>query len=719
MSKQSGAPRIKGALGRLSPPPLAAVSWLRLCTRAGPAGGVSVFSPNHQRYLFSRFHYIDETLGEAIQALAPTDEGRIFKPLVPDATPAQRKILADYLTQLRFALRKFIEAQDLKEIPRSVSGLWSVRTAVIFAQNAVAELHPEYMRGYGALDAESVSAGERLVAELSTLLKRIGEYLDKGEQGDLASRLAQLDATRDEILLLKELERVITAHGLVELRASIESLTERAAAPRLEIAVFGRVNSGKSSLLNWWLGEPILPTGVIPITAVPTRLVHGAAARARVRAASSPLRDIPLSELADYVTEAGNPHNAKRVLEVLVEVPSERFGRGITLIDSPGLGSIASAGAAQTLDYLPHCDLGVQLVEAAGALTREDIAVARALLDGGSDVLIALSKADRLSSAELVQAQGYVGDALGSALGVALSIRPISTLPTHSGLASEWFDTEVSPRLRDYRDQAAVALRRKVAVLRETVIAVLGARLSSRGKPSARPLEAYASEERFSQMLADLARARADLLASADRVRDCTDWLVAGLAKDLAGLWLEEGPGKLPAAEQLRAATARRTAEIGDVISEQLNECREKLRELLARASEESHPAEELPEPRGRPIYDVSTLPALTRSARPRWALGLRSLLLAAARDRIGTQMRAALREQLAVFSAALRLWGGRYLNELAQFLEDARAAARSVHRSGASAPPDAASAGAMQHDLDLLERWPSGLGSQPPGAAH
>ena len=559
---------------------------------------MSVFPPNHQRYLFSRFHYIDETLGEAIQALAPTDEGRIFKPLVPDATPAQRKILGDYLTQLRFALRKFIEAHELQEIPRSVSGLWSVRTAVIFAQNAVTELRPDFMRGYGTLDAESVSASERLVAELSTLLKRIGEYLDKGEQGDLAGRLAQLDSTRDEILLLKELERVITAHGLVELRATLESLTERAAAPRLEIAVFGRVNSGKSSLLNWWLGQPILPTGVVPVTAVPTRLVHGAVARARVRVASSPLRDIPLDELAGYVTEAGNPRNAKRVLEVLVEVPSERLGRGITLVDTPGLGSIASAGAAQTLDYLPHCDLGIQLVEAAGALAREDIAVARAILDGGSDVLIALSKADRLSSAELAQTQQYVGEALGSALGVALSIHPISMLLTHSGLASEWFETQVSPRLDSYRDQAAVALRRKVAVLRETVIAVLSARLRSRAKPSTRPLEAHASEEQYSQMRADLARARADLLASADRVRDCTDWLAAGLAKELVGLWREESPGKPPTAEQLRAAAARRTAEIGDVISEQLSECRGKLRELLTRASEEPQAAEELPEPR-------------------------------------------------------------------------------------------------------------------------
>jgi GTP-binding protein EngB required for normal cell division len=675
---------------------------------------VSVFPPNHQRYLFSRFHYIDETLGEAVQALQPNDEGRLFKPLVPDATPAQRKILADYLAQLRFALRNFIEAQRLQDPPASVSGLWSLRTAVIFAQNAVTELRPEYLRGYGTLDTDSMTAAERLVAELSTLLKRIGDYLDKGEHGDLASRLAQLDGTRDEIRLLRELERIITAYGLVELRAPLEAQIERTIAPHFEIAVFGRVNSGKSSLLNWWLGQPVLPTGVLPVTAVPTRIVHGDIARAHVRIASGAIREIAHDELPDYVTEAGNPRNAKRILEVLVESPSERLSRGISLVDTPGLGSIASAGAAQTLDYLPHCDLGIQLVEATGALDREDIAVARAILDGGGDVVIALSKADRLSSTELAQAQDYTRNAFGSALGVTPSVRPISTLPTHAGLASEWFEAEVSPRLETYREQAAIALKRKVAVLRETVIAVLAARLNSRPNPASRPVDTRSTDEQFSQMRADLERARTELLSSADRVRGCAEWLAAGLASDLVRLWLDPTPGgQLPTDEQMRAAAARRAAEIGDVIGEGLHDCRMKLRSILARTSKNPNVEKELPEPRGRPLYDAGSIPALTNCARPRWTLGLRSLLLAAARDRVNTQMRAAVREQLSVYSAALRLWGARYLDELTQFFENALADTPGVHRSFAAAALDPQAAGTMRQDLELLEQWPPAGGAK------
>jgi GTP-binding protein EngB required for normal cell division len=669
----------------------------------------AVYSPNHQRYLFSRLHYIDETLGDAVQALQPTDEGRLFKPLIPDATAAQRKVLGDYLTQLRFALRAFIETQQLQEIPRSVSGLWSVRTAVIFAQNAVTELRPSYMRGYGPLDEEAAATSERLVAELTTLLKRIGDYLDKGEQGDLASRLAQLDGTREEIPLLRELERVITEHGLVELRAPLESLIARAAAPRYEIAVFGRVNSGKSSLLNWWLGQSMLPTGVTPVTAVPTRIAHGPVARARVRLASSPIRDIPLNQLPEFVTETGNPGNRKRVLEIQVEVPSERLRQEITLVDTPGLGSIAAAGAAQTLEYLPHCDLGIQLVEAGGMLAPEDLAVARAILDGGSDLLVALSKADRLSGPELAESRAYVTRTVGEALGLRVSVGPISTVSAHAAIASDWFETEVAPRLATHREQAAALLKRKVGALRITVIAVLAARLGSGPSEPMRDStdDFSADSQEVARARADLERGRSDLLEHSARVADCAPWLAAAVAQELVGYWLKHtGHGSDPA--DLRAATARRAAEIGDVIVDELKAHAPRLRNVLAKVSADSKAAEELPYPRGRPLFDADSIAPPANCPRPWWTLGVPRLQRWAARDLIEGSMGKLLREQLAVYATALRLWGSRYLDELAQHFEQALAGSEGVQRFRAASPPDSGAAVAMRRDLNLLERWPA-----------
>ena len=176
--------------------------------------------------------------------------------------------------------------------------------------------------------------------------------------------------------MLRDLESINTAHGIVELRAALEDLVERAGSPRYEFAVFGRVNVGKSSLLNWWLDRSVLPTGVTPVTVVPTRIVHGVTARAPIQLVNSPSIDIPLDQIAAYVAETGNSGNGKRVLELTIEVPSSRLDEGICLVDTPGIGSLAATGSRQAIEYLPRCDLTIQMIEASAPIGREDLDLA-------------------------------------------------------------------------------------------------------------------------------------------------------------------------------------------------------------------------------------------------------------------------------------------------------------------------------------------------------
>jgi len=66
-------------------------------------------------------------------------------------------------------------------------------------------------------------------------------------------------------------------------------------------------------------------------------------------------------------------------------------------LDTPGLGSLATAGAAETLAYLPTCDLGIVLIDAGSTLTAEDIHTVFALRQAAIPVQILISKADLLS----------------------------------------------------------------------------------------------------------------------------------------------------------------------------------------------------------------------------------------------------------------------------------------------------------------------------------
>lgn len=659
-----------------------------------------MFPSTHQRYLLSRFRHIDELLDDALRALEPARDARLFSEHSPDATPAQRKILADYFAQVRFTLERFMQAQRIEDTARPISGLWALRTALVFAQTAVVELRPSYMQGYGHLDADAACACERLVAELTALLRRVSDYLDRGDEGDLAARLAELDAAPADAAMLRELEAIITAQGLVELRAPLEDLIARAATRQYEIAVFGRVNAGKSSLLNWWLGSDLLPTGVTPVTAVPTRIVRGDNARARVEVAAAAPLLIPLSQIASYVTEAGNPGNVRQVLAVTLEVPGERLAEGVCLVDTPGLGSLAAAGTIQTLEYLPHCDLAIQLIEAGGAIGREEIDLARAVLDAGSDLLIVLSKADRLTAPELAAASAYAAQEFNTALGARIPVAPISTVGASASLAEKWFTQQLAPRLGHHRARAAAQLRRKAAVLREKVRAALEVRLQPlRADPSSTRQQALALEAGARARL-ELERARTELRDMIPRLRDGAAWIIDGAADALADAWARESD---PLAAPFEAAIARRAADLGDLIVETLTRCRTNIDAALAPRADGGNSSRTWPALRGRPLLDPGGCATRVRLRRPvgipRWRLLLHRLAL----RRLDSGLRAEVSHRLSTYCEALRVWSTGDLQALGRQLEEELGLEDSRARLATASPLTPEAEESLRRDLERL----------------
>jgi hypothetical protein len=99
-----------------------------------------------------------------------------------------------------------------------------------------------------------------------------------GELKDFQGWLEKLQAQGGDVELLKILEGVIADRGSVEFRTTPATILDRLSERNFEIAVFGRVSSGKSSLLNAILASDVLPAGVTPITSVPTR-GHGKVGR--------------------------------------------------------------------------------------------------------------------------------------------------------------------------------------------------------------------------------------------------------------------------------------------------------------------------------------------------------------------------------------------------------------------------------------------------------
>jgi hypothetical protein len=113
------------------------------------------------------------------------------------------------------------------------------------------------------------------------------------------------------------------------------------------------VSSGKSSLLNYLIGAAILPVGVTPVTAVPARLQRGAVDEFEVHFADRKGERLPLARLAEFVTEEGNPSNRRHVTRLRVSVASSRLPEHVVFVDTPGLGSLATDGTAETPRICP------------------------------------------------------------------------------------------------------------------------------------------------------------------------------------------------------------------------------------------------------------------------------------------------------------------------------------------------------------------------------
>lgn len=201
------------------------------------------------------------------------------------------------------------------------------------------------------------------------------------------------------------------------------ALAERLTEGRFYVACIGQFKRGKSTLLNALVGDRVLPTGVVPITAVPTVLRHGEFRRARVRFQGGSWTDVAPEELTDYVSEEHNPENSKRVAGVEVFVPSALLADGMCFVDTPGLGSVFAANSAATQAFVPHIDAAIIVVGADPPIAGEELVLVEEVGKQVQQLLVVLNKADRTSQAERQIAGPFTRKVLEKRLG-----RPIGSI---------------------------------------------------------------------------------------------------------------------------------------------------------------------------------------------------------------------------------------------------------------------------------------------------
>lgn len=579
-------------------------------------GGTAPFNEAQRRRILANAEYADKLLGDIENILAGAEAGRLFRRHQPDVTPAQARLVRSSVAQFRRQLGRFLQAAAIDGDSRHprFGALHSILVTLAFVRIAVQEMAPEHLRGYGGLEPEAEAALRGVTNQLESLIAMLEAELRSGMGADLESRLARGPAGGETAELLRALERVIREGDLTEFRPALLRLVEKLETPSFELAVFGRVSGGKSSLLNRLLGMDVLPVGVTPVTAVPVRVQYGEPEELTVHFAGGRVEQLAVEQLPLFATEELNPANQREVLRLIVKLPSPILRDGLVFVDTPGLGSLAATGAAETLSYLPRCDLGMVLVSALTPLNEEDLATVDLLVRASTPAMVLLSKADLLGRPDLDRAMRYTASALRRELGMDVAVSAVSVADSHSGLLEEWMRQNLQPVLERHRELAEESLRRKARALRESVEAALRGRLEGAGGRIPRS-ELERTEDMLRRAAAGLEAARRDGMTVLERLR--------GQGRTMLDLAVEQilsqRLGQDPAAcgEALRTAAVQVCNAAAEEIHRHLKQLCAVLSAALVEARHVMRPGAE-PEEQGISCKDLGGLPVPALDLLPR-----------------------------------------------------------------------------------------------------
>jgi tRNA U34 5-carboxymethylaminomethyl modifying GTPase MnmE/TrmE len=214
--------------------------------------------------------------------------------------------------------------------------------------------------------------------------------------------------------------------------AKLDKALARTEEGRLRVAMLGQFKRGKSTLLNALLGIPLLPTGITPVTAIPTyiRFAGHPSLQMEFDGGQQPLHSTDSSAfssiLARYVSESANPGNGEQVRGVEIAVNSAVFSDRVILIDTSGVGSTFLHNSRTAEAVLGDCDVGIFVVSADPPITEVELGYLDNIRRLIPKLYFVLNKVDLLSRDDRDVALSFLARVLEDKLPRAPRIFPMS-----------------------------------------------------------------------------------------------------------------------------------------------------------------------------------------------------------------------------------------------------------------------------------------------------
>lgn len=148
--------------------------------------------------------------------------------------------------------------------------------------------------------------------------------------------------------------------------------------PDFNIVVCGEVKRGKSTLINALIGREILPTGVAETTSQVFRITYADDEHCFLYFDDASRQEISFDELKRYGSQTdadlhGEPmFDDKRLMHIQVNLPLEFLPRGVTIVDTPGLGALYKSHQEITHSYISQADAVIFVLDTNQPLVKQE-----------------------------------------------------------------------------------------------------------------------------------------------------------------------------------------------------------------------------------------------------------------------------------------------------------------------------------------------------------
>ena len=175
--------------------------------------------------------------------------------------------------------------------------------------------------------------------------------------------------------------RATTAYQRPDLAVRARQALQRLHNPRVRVLVVGEFKQGKSMLVNALVNAPICPIDDDVSTSVPTVVRYAQQPSATLVRGTwggdgderEERSSVPIEQLANHVSEAGNPGNHAGLKYAEAGVPRQILADGLELVDTPGVGGLSSVQGSATLAMLPSADAILLVSDAAAEYSRPEL----------------------------------------------------------------------------------------------------------------------------------------------------------------------------------------------------------------------------------------------------------------------------------------------------------------------------------------------------------